>query len=263
VRDEDLLERLKGGDRRSIGRVPEVVAEVLANPGLFGSLFRAMNAADPLVRMRAADAVEKITVHTPAILRPYKKDLIDIAETATQQEVRWHVAQLLSRRPGTARCEAGEENDEARGRVAIGRGSRGTLRSPHGAGRRRVRGAAGNLLRSPGRNGVGKSSLVRREKENLLPAGPRHMGSGQLPEPGSLASRLFTDLSGALIALEPDGRRREIVPVREHGAAVHAWLAKSSGRQTGAARLEPWPSPSRGAGLSGKHLSSDHVWYYV
>jgi hypothetical protein len=97
VGGEEFLERLKGGDRRSIGRVPEVVAKVLANPGLFSSLFRALNDPDPLVRMRASDAVEKITARTPEILAPYRKELIRIAETAKQQEVRWHVAQLLSR----------------------------------------------------------------------------------------------------------------------------------------------------------------------
>jgi hypothetical protein len=55
------------------------------------------------------------------------------------------------------------------------------------------------------------TGVVRREEADLLPAGSGHAGTGPSPEAGSLASRLFTDLGGGLIALDPDGRRREIV----------------------------------------------------
>jgi hypothetical protein len=53
--------------------------------------------ADPLVRMRCADAVEKITLRRPAFLASHKQQLIRLAQTATQPEVRWHIAQLVSR----------------------------------------------------------------------------------------------------------------------------------------------------------------------
>lgn len=58
----ELLERVAGGDRRSIGRSNEVVAAVLHEPSLFGVLFGGLWKSDPLIRMRAADALEKITV---------------------------------------------------------------------------------------------------------------------------------------------------------------------------------------------------------
>jgi hypothetical protein len=93
----DLLSKLTGGDRRSIGRSDEVVAEVLANPTLFEPLFKGMLADDPLVRMRAADAVEKITTQQPELLTPYKDCLLQEVSRIEQQEVRWHVAQLLPR----------------------------------------------------------------------------------------------------------------------------------------------------------------------
>ena len=38
----DILQKLAGGDFRSIGRSNEVVAEVLADPSLFGALFEGM-----------------------------------------------------------------------------------------------------------------------------------------------------------------------------------------------------------------------------
>jgi hypothetical protein len=94
---KDLLGRLKGGDRRSIRGVPEVVDHVMANPILFPVVVDGMTDADPLVRMRCADAVEKITALRPAYLKRYKKRVIRLAAMAEQQEVRWHLAQLLSR----------------------------------------------------------------------------------------------------------------------------------------------------------------------
>lgn len=93
----EILERLKGGDRRSIGRVGEVVDAVLTDPGLFDTLFQGMLHDDPLVRMRAADAVEKITARHPEYLQPYKEVLIREVARSNQQEVRWHVAQMIPR----------------------------------------------------------------------------------------------------------------------------------------------------------------------
>jgi len=72
----DILKKLTGGDRRSIGRVDEVVKEVLADPSLFEAVLVGMLHDDPLIRMRCADAVEKITVSHPEYLWPYKTRLI-------------------------------------------------------------------------------------------------------------------------------------------------------------------------------------------
>ncbi len=93
----NILDKLKGGDLRSTGRSDEVVADVLADPALFDALFRGILAADPLVRMRAADAVEKISANRPDYLRPYKRVLVEQVVEIEQQEVRWHVAQMLPR----------------------------------------------------------------------------------------------------------------------------------------------------------------------
>jgi hypothetical protein len=92
-----LLERLAGGDRRSIGRSNEIVAEVLREPRLFGDLFAGLLAADPLVKMRAADAIEKVTDRRPDLLQRRKGVLLRLAAGSEQPEVRWHVAQMLPR----------------------------------------------------------------------------------------------------------------------------------------------------------------------
>jgi hypothetical protein len=93
----DLLRMLEGGDRRSIGRVSEVVAAVRKDPALFPELFEGMLVDDEVVRMRAADAVEKLTVERPQLLAPYKRRLLGEVARIEQQEVRWHVAQMLPR----------------------------------------------------------------------------------------------------------------------------------------------------------------------
>lgn len=95
--ESTLLRQLTEGDRRSVRGVAEVVDQVLSDPRLFPIVFDGISAPDPLIRMRCSDAAEKITASRPEYLAPYKNRLIALAEASEQQEVRWHLAQLLSR----------------------------------------------------------------------------------------------------------------------------------------------------------------------
>lgn len=97
MKKPSILRKLEGGDRRSIGRSSEAVAEVLADPKQFSALFSGLFANDPVVRARAADAVEKLSVVHPEYLIPYKVRLINELACCEQKEVRWHVAQMLPR----------------------------------------------------------------------------------------------------------------------------------------------------------------------
>ena len=92
-----LAAKLHGTDRRSIGRSEEVARDVLADPGQFRLVFDAMLVPDPVVRMRAADAVEKITQRRPDLLQGLEDRVLAEVAAIDQQEVRWHVAQLLPR----------------------------------------------------------------------------------------------------------------------------------------------------------------------
>jgi hypothetical protein len=56
-----ILSLLAGGDRRTIGRADEVAAMVSKAPELFPELIAGLWSESPLVRMRAADASEKVT----------------------------------------------------------------------------------------------------------------------------------------------------------------------------------------------------------
>ncbi len=97
----DLHQLLAGGDRRSIGRVTEAVTLVLGSPSRFDQLIDGMVSPDPVVRMRCADAAEKVTAVRPDLLLPHRHLLIDRLSASEQQEVRWHVAPMLLRLPLT------------------------------------------------------------------------------------------------------------------------------------------------------------------
>lgn len=93
----NILEKLTGGDRRSIGRSNEVVNLVLRNPKILEIVFEGLLSDDPVLRMRCADVLEKVTALHPEYLDPYKERLIREISMIEQQEVRWHVAQMFSR----------------------------------------------------------------------------------------------------------------------------------------------------------------------
>jgi hypothetical protein len=94
---DKLTDLLKGADRRSIGRSNEAVALVLREPRRFPELIGLLWSDDPLVRMRAADAAEKVTVKRPELLRPHKRELLGLLAEAEQIELRWHLAAMVPR----------------------------------------------------------------------------------------------------------------------------------------------------------------------
>jgi hypothetical protein len=93
----EFLDKLKGGDLRSLGNVGEVVMDVAKDESLFEEIFNGMLSDDALIRMRSADVIEKVSRLHPQYLQAYKKRLIEEVSKIEQQEVRWHVAQLFSR----------------------------------------------------------------------------------------------------------------------------------------------------------------------
>jgi hypothetical protein len=92
-----LADLLKGGDRRSIGRANEVAATIAKTPQLFPELISNLWSEDPVARMRAADAAEKVSRDQPRLLRPHKRELLGLLAEARQQELRWHLAAMIPR----------------------------------------------------------------------------------------------------------------------------------------------------------------------
>ncbi len=91
----NVLELLAGGDRRSLGRSDEVVAMVSANPSLLPQLMEGLWSEDPVVRMRAADAIEKVTRDARELFQDFKAALLGLMAETTQKEVRWHLALMV------------------------------------------------------------------------------------------------------------------------------------------------------------------------
>ncbi len=96
-----LLQSLSGGDRRSVGESNRAVMAVLEKPELIAVLFQGLEVSDPVLRMRCADAIEKVTAKLPELLVPYKKKILRHLSKIEQQEVRWHIAPILARLPLT------------------------------------------------------------------------------------------------------------------------------------------------------------------
>ncbi|HUK31132.1 MAG TPA: hypothetical protein VLV89_08460 [Candidatus Acidoferrum sp.] len=94
---KNILSLLEGGDRRSIGRSEKAAAMVARNPRLFPKLMAGLWSENSLVRMRAADAAEKVTREKSELLAPYKKELLGLMAEATEQEMRWHLAAMIPR----------------------------------------------------------------------------------------------------------------------------------------------------------------------
>ena len=92
-----MLNLLREGDNRTTGQVSEAVRLAIADTRHIDELVDLMSYSNPAVRVRAADALEKATVQRTDLLALHKDFLLDLIETATQNELRWHVAQMLTR----------------------------------------------------------------------------------------------------------------------------------------------------------------------
>jgi hypothetical protein len=105
---------LAGGDRRSIGRADDVAELVRRNPRKIAKLIECLWDPDPCVRMRAADAMEKVSRELAALLQPYKAQLLGLLAETTQQEMRWHLAVTVPRlRLAITECRRAAESLKA------------------------------------------------------------------------------------------------------------------------------------------------------
>ncbi len=93
----DLRSLLAAGDRRTTGRADEVAEAIVGQPHLFAGTVALMLDGDAGVRMRAADALEKASRKAPALLNAHRPALLGPIARIDQQEVRWHLLQILPR----------------------------------------------------------------------------------------------------------------------------------------------------------------------
>jgi hypothetical protein len=86
---------LSGGTRTSVGEADRVIASLLATPASLDEIYTLFLDADPVVAMRASYVAMRIAEQDPDSVKPFAKTLLKNLDFYTQQEVRWHVPQLL------------------------------------------------------------------------------------------------------------------------------------------------------------------------
>ena len=82
------------GKKNSLGRVDDVIIEVLDDPSRIDELYNAMFHDDAWVRMRAADAFEKICRVNPIWIEPYIDRIQADLDKSQQASIQWHIAQI-------------------------------------------------------------------------------------------------------------------------------------------------------------------------
>jgi hypothetical protein len=87
---------LSGDDLRSIGKSNAVILKVQTQSD-FDTLFKCLFHKDRLVVMRAADAIEKITINNTQYLTTHKEEIIKLCNVAKDKELMWHLALLIPR----------------------------------------------------------------------------------------------------------------------------------------------------------------------
>ena len=85
-----------GGKSNSLGEVPAVIDMVLGDKTRLEELYLCLFDEDAWVRMRAADALEKICRVKPTWLLPYIDRFARDFSDNTQSSIRWHLAQIYS-----------------------------------------------------------------------------------------------------------------------------------------------------------------------
>lgn len=90
-----LRERLSGGTRTSVGQSDDVIQHLLDDPSSLADVYGLFLDGDPVVAMRASYVAMRVAEKSPSSVRPFAEVLLRNLELFQQQEVRWHVPQLL------------------------------------------------------------------------------------------------------------------------------------------------------------------------
>lgn len=89
---EDML--AEDGHKNSLGRVNDVIDQVLADSSRLEELYNTMFGQDAWVRMRAADAFEKVCREHPEWIVPYIDRIQNELSTCSQPSIQWHIAEI-------------------------------------------------------------------------------------------------------------------------------------------------------------------------
>jgi hypothetical protein len=88
-------EALSGGTRTSVGDADQLIRKLLKAPSGLSEIYRLFLDEDPVVAMRASYVAMRVAEQKPESVQQFTKDLLKNLNLYTQQEVRWHIPQLL------------------------------------------------------------------------------------------------------------------------------------------------------------------------
>lgn len=90
-----IRDTLSGGTRTSVGQADQVIAKMIKAPAGLSEVYKLFLDQDPVIAMRASYVAMRVAEQKPESVKPFTKDLLKNLELYTQQEVRWHIPQLL------------------------------------------------------------------------------------------------------------------------------------------------------------------------
>lgn len=93
---ENFTNLLLGRDLRPI-RQNSIVVQSVHDQRTFDELFSLIFHHERPLVMRAIDAVKKVTSKHPEFLYPHKVQLLTVLKSADHKELKWHIAQLVTR----------------------------------------------------------------------------------------------------------------------------------------------------------------------
>ena len=98
----NLLDRLKGGDRRSVGEGYDVAVEILASASEDGArslleIADGMGSDDVILRSRCAHVLASVSAERPDLLTPFQDEILDCWAPIAQWEVREQMSKVLPR----------------------------------------------------------------------------------------------------------------------------------------------------------------------
>jgi hypothetical protein len=88
-------ETLSGGTRTSVGEADKVIQQLLKNATKLNEIYGLFLDEDPVVAMRASYVAMKVAEQSPQSVNAFAKDVLKNLDLYVQQEVRWHIPQLL------------------------------------------------------------------------------------------------------------------------------------------------------------------------
>lgn len=93
----ELRHLLAGGDRRSLAHATRAVRLILEDRRQVKQLIAALDSKDPLIAMRAADVVEKISRRRPEWVAAYRTRLVRRMLATPDPVIRWNLIQVMPR----------------------------------------------------------------------------------------------------------------------------------------------------------------------